>query len=113
MNISFTQITYGMDDVGTHEYVVRETGNNGNGLTLSQAEYKVTVTVSDSRQGSLRVAASYENGQTPAFENTYTAEGSLTLTANKTVNGQPPAADENGDFTFTLATLGEAPPGHE
>ena len=110
VNISFTQITYGMDDVGTHEYVVRETGNNGNGLTLSQAEYKVTVTVSDSRQGSLRVAASYENGQTPAFENTYTAEGSLTLTANKTVNGQPPAADENGDFTFRLGSVGEDTP---
>lgn len=109
VNISFTQITYGMDDVGTHEYVVRETGNNGNGLTLSQAEYKVTVTVSDSRQGSLRVAASYENGQTPAFENTYTAEGSLTLTANKTVNGQPPEDYQNNTFSFTLTPQNGAP----
>ena len=109
VNISFTQITYGMDDVGTHEYVVRETGNNGNGLTLSQAEYKVTVTVSDSRQGSLRVAASYENGQTPAFENIYTAQGSLTLTGTKTVNGQEPENYKNSNFSFTLTPLEGAP----
>ncbi len=109
VNISFTQITYGMDDVGTHEYVIRETGNNGNGLTLSQAEYKVTVTVSDNRQGSLSVAASYENGQTPAFENIYMAQGSLTLTGTKTVNGQEPENYINSNFSFTLTPLEGAP----
>ncbi len=109
VNISFTQVTYDMDDVGTHEYVIRETGKDGNGITLSKAEYKVEVTVSDQRDGRLGVAASYENGQTPSFENTYTADGSLTLFARKTINNKTPDNYKNSTFSFTLTPQNGAP----
>ena len=72
------------------------------------------VTVNDDGKGHLIPDVTYrvngEETEAITFNNTYTATGSLTLTANKTVNGQPPAADENGDFTFRLGSVGEDTP---
>ena len=105
--ITFKEITYGLSDAGkTYTYRVEETGDVAEYYTKDSSVYTVEVTVNDDGKGHLIPDVTYrvngEETEAITFNNTYTATGSLTLTANKTVNGQPPAADENGDFTFRV-----------
>nr|WP_076780160.1 FctA domain-containing protein [Lachnoclostridium phocaeense] len=102
--IIFKPISYGVGDVGTHTYTVKETTENGNGVTVDKSEYEVIVTVSDNRDGSLGIAADYPaDGIT--FSNSYQAkETSYKPAVTKTVTGQKmPAGGQ--EFTFTLSQI--------
>ena len=99
-------ITYDLDDVGVpHTYTIREQngGDITNGLTYTDAEYEVTVTVTDKGDGTLDVAAVYPDGaKSVNFTNTYEPEPiTYTPDVTKTVTGNELPADQT--FTFDLA----------
>nr|MBR4281065.1 Cna B-type domain-containing protein [Clostridia bacterium] len=72
--IAYTTIAYTLDDVGTHTYVVKETSENGNGITVATNSYTVTVKVSDNGDGKLNVES--EDDYTALdFVNEYAATG--------------------------------------
>lgn len=99
-------ITYDLDDVGVeHTYIIREQngGDITNGLTYTDAEYEVTVTVTDKGDGTLDVAAVYPDGaKSVNFTNTYKPEPiTYTPVVTKRVTGNELPADQT--FTFDLA----------
>lgn len=99
-------ITYDLDDVGVeHTYIIREQngGDTTNGLTYSDAKYKVTVTITDKGDGTLDVAAVYPDGaKSVNFTNTYKPEPiTYTPVVTKRVTGNELPADQT--FTFNLA----------
>ena len=104
---SFDPITYTTAEVGTYQYTVREKAGSLKGITYDATQYTVDVTVSDDGKGDLIVDAVYTvNGKAAeniVFTNIYEATGELTLTAEKTVNGAEPAADQVFDFTLSDA----------
>ena len=107
--VFFDRIAYTFDDAGkTFAYTVHETGHNGNGWA-ADSDVTVTVKVSDNGDGTLKVDASYSRGtDAAAFDNTYAATGSATLSVAKTVNGEAPA--DGQEFAFELRAVTEGAP---
>ena len=114
--VHFDTIHYTQDDIGkTYHYEIRETipkdaRDNGDGTftkdgyTYDGHAYQVTVTVADKAQpdGTLVITTDPADLTTAAgrtFRNTYESKGSVTLQAQKSLNGETP---EDGAFTFTL-----------
>ncbi len=131
--VTFDEITYTMDDLAKKDgdgnitgyevskvftyYIVETAGDNTDNYTYSEARYKVEVTVRDNGNGTLDtssvvitqvqsdIGAETSTGVEEAvFNNEYTASGSLTLAATKTLQGQSLA---DGQFTFTLTDVTE------
>ena len=104
----FNPIEYTTADIGTHTYLIREEKGSIKGVTYDAAEYTVSVTVADAGNGKLSVSKAYavdgEAAEKVLFTNTYEAKGELTLTAEKTVNGAEPTADQVFDFTLSDAS---------
>ena len=104
----FNPIEYTTADIGTHTYLIREEKGSLKGVTYDATEYTVTVTVADAGNGELSVSKAYavdgEAAEKVLFTNTYEAKGELTLTAEKTVNGAQPTADQVFDFTLSDAS---------
>ena len=98
-NKNFAPITF--TNVGTYVYEVTEVKGNASGYTYDDSTYTVTVVVTD-QDGQLTAAKTVKKGdaevQALTFTNTYTAKGSLSLTATKTVNGETPRDDQTFDF---------------
>jgi len=93
-NISFSAITYASP--GTHYYRISEVQGTNNGVGYDTNVYIVKVTVSDNGEGSLAAA----QNTIPAFENSYQASGSLTITGKKVLEGREL---NSGDiFTFVV-----------
>ena len=83
--ISFPPINYTLADIGTHIYTVRETSTSGNGVTISDTVYTVTVVVSDQiRDGVLEIETNGSH-QNLDFVNTYEASGSVTFIGTKSI----------------------------
>ena len=100
------------DAPGTYRYTVHETSAQGAGWT-NAADVKATVSVGYAGNGrDLEVKAiEYENGtDAAAFDNTYVATGSATLSVAKTVNGGAPAEDQGFDFELKAVTEGAPMP---
>ncbi|MBR5014749.1 MAG: hypothetical protein IKY16_09150, partial [Bacteroidales bacterium] len=97
--IAYPTIEYTLDDVGTHTYVVKETSENGNGITVATNSYEVTVTVSDNGDGKLDVVAS-DNATALNFVNKYEAEGEITFEGTKSIDGREMTEDDV--FTFEI-----------
>ncbi len=103
-NGAFTfTLTYGLADVGEHQYTVKELNTAKGGVSYDKTVYDVTVTVTDNGDGTLDVQQSItEDGVAAAlvFQNTYnTAEAVTTIEGTKTLTGRDMA---NGEFTFEL-----------
>ena len=96
---NFARITF--TNVGTYVYEVTEVAGNAGGYQYDDSTYIVTVVVTD-QDGQLTAAKTVKKGdaevQALTFTNTYTAKGSLNLTAMKTVNGETPRDDQTFDF---------------
>ena len=107
--VFFDRIAYTFDDAGkTFAYTVHETGHNGNGW-VADSDVTVTVKVSDNGDGTLKADVSYSRGtDAAAFDNTYAATGSATLSVAKTVNGEAPA--DGQEFAFELRAVTEGAP---
>lgn len=105
-NGKFTLVTpkYTQNDIGkTYTYHVKEIVDNtkANIYTYDEHTWKVHISISDSvnSNGKLSVIVSTADGSSE-FKNTYKADGSLVLTALKTVSGRDDVPDEK--FTFNL-----------
>ena len=99
---SFSALDYTFDKVGTYTYVISETSDLGAGWTKA-ADQKVTVTVEDNNDGTLKTTVTYEGDQKDAatFDNTYSSSVSAKLGVTKTVNGKDDIRDGE-EFTFEL-----------
>ena len=88
---------------GVHNYTIREHGHGttANGVTYSDATYRVTTTVKDNGDGTLDVTHKLVDADEAEFENVYTAKSTkLALTAAKVLEGADLKA---GQFTFKLS----------
>lgn len=88
---------------GIHNYTIREHGHGttANGVTYSDATYRVTTTVKDNGDGTLDVIHKLVDADEAEFENVYTAKSTkLALTAAKVLEGADLKA---GQFTFKLS----------
>ncbi len=106
----FGQLVF--DAPGTYRYAVHETSAAGAGWT-NAPDVKAAVTVGYAGNGrDLEVKAiEYANGtDAAAFDNTYVATGSATLSVAKTVNGEAPGDDQGFDFELKAVTEGAPMP---
>ena len=106
------------DDGQTYHYTIRERKGTRGGVTYSEGEIEVTVTVADNGDGTMRTNVTYSGGDGTAEEqaasadpkklvNSYASSGEVTLTAWKTLqNGEL----GDGDFDFTLEAETEGAP---
>ncbi len=107
-DIDFDEISYDLDDVGSHTYTIKEVkgGTEDEGLTYSNVSYEVTVKVTDNGDGTLKAEVTGITGSdgttSVAFTNTYKPT-SITYTpvVTKAVTGNELSADQT--FTFKLA----------
>ena len=97
--IPYPTITYDMDDIGIHTYTVKETAENGKGITCAENEYEVTVSVEFDPDSESLVVTPSDNYTALNFVNTYEAEGTVTFKAVKTMEND---ALKKGQFTFTV-----------
>lgn len=100
-NVALSPIEYTAP--GVHNYTIRERGHGttANGVTYSDATYRVTTTVKDNRDGTLGVTHKLVDADEAEFENVYTAKPTkLALTAAKVLEGADLKA---GQFTFKLS----------
>ena len=100
-NVALSPIEYTAP--GVHNYTIRERGHGttANGVTYSDATYRVTTTVVDNGDGTLDVTHKLVDADEAEFENVYTAKPTkLALTAAKVLEGADLKA---GQFTFKLS----------
>lgn len=100
-NVALSAIKYTAP--GVHNYTIREHGHGttANGVTYSDATYRVTTTVRDNGDGTLIVKHVLDDAATAEFENVYTAKSTkLALTTAKVLEGADLKA---GQFTFKLS----------
>lgn len=100
-NVTLSPIEYTAP--GVHNYTIRERGHGtiANGVTYSDATYRVTTTIKDNGDGTLRVTHELVDADEAEFENVYTAKPTkLALTAAKVLEGADLKA---GQFTFKLS----------
>ena len=107
-DIDFDEISYDLDDVGSHTYTIKEVkgGTEDKGLTYSNVSYEVTVKVTDNGDGTLKAEVTGITGSdgttSVGFTNTYKPEPiTYTPDVTKTVTGNELPADQT--FTFKLA----------
>ncbi len=101
--IAFLPITY--TEAGVHNYTVVEVTGGAGGVTYSQAQFSVRVTVTDHGNGILTAVADYNNTSI-VFENTYTpGAAQVVLSGQKVLDGNWPAA-ANRVFNFELYETG-------
>ena len=116
-NIAFDAITYSQDEVGTHQYVVREvTDGLPAGVTGVATEFPITVTVTDNGAGTLSTSVGYpKDTSSLTFKNAYGSGSTVEVPmvgskAYETPQGEgynAPSID--GKFEFTLTGKDGAP----
>lgn len=104
------------DDIGSHNYIIKEIipadavkdpQTNAyvyNGIRYDSTQYQITVDVTDQGDGHLVISSSAKDGsdnQVSAicFNNTYSSNGSVTISAEKQLTGRKLTKD---DFQFVL-----------
>ncbi|MDO5434854.1 MAG: FctA domain-containing protein, partial [Clostridia bacterium] len=97
--ITFTTISYTLDDLGEHSYTVTEDDTSISGITKDAAALTVIVNVTDNGDGTLKAEIS-QSSPAIAFTNTYGAAGSITLQGTKSLTGRALNADDK--FTFAV-----------
>ena len=97
--IIFDHISY--DKAGEYYYLVKETSEDGDGITVDKNQKKVHVSVTDNGKGKLE--ASVSKGSEPiSFTNTYSSSStSVTLGGTKVLENYPTGI-QNPVFTFKL-----------
>lgn len=100
-SITFEEITYTQADLANSpiEYSISEVaGASDKGYTYDATTHTITVTLEDNGDGTITATAD-KTGVNVPFINTYEAEGSVTLSAHKTLTGRTLA---NEQFIFQL-----------
>ncbi|MBR4502128.1 MAG: hypothetical protein IKP22_09595, partial [Clostridia bacterium] len=110
--VVFSALTFDQDDLKVDgeyvksrqfTYTMTEAKGDAKGYTYASRTYDITVTVIDNGDGTLTVTAE-PNGNKNEFVNTYEAEGSVTLTGVKYLEGREL---KEGEFTFEIREDGE------
>ncbi len=83
--ITFTEIDYTADDIGTHTYIITENALGGGWTQSNPVTIEVTVST-DTQNGGIKAEIT-STTKTADFTNTYAAAGSLTLTGKKDISG--------------------------
>lgn len=99
---AFGEITYSKP--GSYKYAISEIDGGLSGYTYDENVVYVLITVVDNGNGTMSASVEYEND--PSFNNTYTASGSVQITAQKKLTGR---ALEDGQFSFKLTALDGGP----
>lgn len=99
---AFGEITYTRP--GSYKYAISEIDGGLSGYTYDDNVVYVLVKVVDNGNGTMSASVEYEND--PSFNNTYTASGSVQITAQKKLTGR---ALEDGQFSFKLTALDGGP----
>ena len=97
-NIQFV-LKYDETDQGEHTYVITEE-NRGGSFAYDKKEIKVTVTVTDNGDGTLKAETKYPEDVT--FNNQYEANGIATFTGQKNILGGRVASVGAGEFNFLV-----------
>ena len=103
--VKFSTITYTKaDDLGaetekTFTYTVKETSGSLGGVTYDTNEATITVTVKDDGEGNLTAEVTPAEAPLFTFTNTYEAEGEITLSGTKVLEG---GELTEGQFSFEL-----------
>lgn len=84
---------------GSHYYKITEESGDLEGITYDSRQFIVKVTVSADSNGQLTANAEYPDGGI-AFSNEYEIELDVNVPAIKTVNGEKPGYDEDGNIIF-------------
>ena len=95
--VSFPEVK--LDAAGTYAYSIREKAGSVPGVTYDSQAYNLTVTATDSGDGTLKCDVSYEDGSAPTFTNAYGAKGGFKASATKKLEGRDLKA---GEFSFEL-----------
>lgn len=105
VGISFTEISYDLEDAGDHTYTITENGGGStdSGVAYDGASFEVKVHVSDNGDGTMTAAADYPDGADKVtFVNRYEPTPiTYTPAVTKTVAGNKLPADRT--FSFRLA----------
>lgn len=99
---AFGEITY--SEPGSYEYAISEIDDERSGYTYDKNVVYVQITVVDDGNGTMSASVEYKND--PSFNNTYTASGSVQITAQKKLTGR---TLEDGQFSFKLTALDGGP----
>lgn len=116
-NITFDAIAYDQDEVGDHQYVVREVMDDlPAGVTGVATEFPITVTVTDNGAGTLSTSVGYpKDTSSLTFKNAYGASSVAEVSMAGTKTYEVPkgegynAPDISGKFEFTLTGKDGAP----
>ena len=109
--VSSKDFTYTVSEV-LPEGATEENNYTVNGITYDASKFTVKVTVSyDAKTGTMSAALA-EGTPGIAFSNTYTATGSTTITATKTLTGRSFQSGDNWTFTVTASPTTAPMPEH-
>ena len=103
--VTFPAIDY--TKAGEYKYTIAEQKGNLSHVTYDATVHHAVVTIVDNA-GKLEASVTYDDGKTdaPTFKNTYTAKGSVELTATKVVAVAPGFTHDTklkgGEYTFEL-----------
>ena len=103
---SFDEITYQLKDAGKTYYYQIDEPTVPAGYTKHFEAPIVKVDVQDNGDGNLKVTSNMPDGGY-TLDNTYKAEGSITVGGQKTVNGEAVKTGLEDKFTFTLTQVDE------
>ncbi len=107
-SISFGEIAYTLDDLGSHTYTVSENIPSGatkannytiNGVTYDPSVKTVVVEVTDNNDGTLKAEIVSDSSDKIAFKNSYSAKGQITLEGKKSYKN---GTLKDGQFTFSV-----------
>lgn len=107
---AFAPLKYTKNDLGTHEYTIKETSGSAGGVNYDTSIYSITIEVVDDGFGGLVAASTVEKDGHPSsdllFQNEYTVTGQVEvpLTGTKTLSN---AALKEGQFHFQLYAANE------
>ena len=109
--VSSKEFTYTVSEV-LPEGATAENKYTVNGITYDTSKFTVKVTVTyDAKTGTMSAALA-EGTPGIAFSNTYTATGSTTITATKTLTGRSFQSGDNWTFTVTASPTTAPMPEH-
>ena len=121
-SVSFDAIEYTLADAGKDfTYTVAEVAGNEAGVTYDSSVYTVKVHVADKGTGTLEVTKKItrtagektEEAEKIVFNNKYEANGSITLTATKNLNGREFRKGDKWTFTVTCDDANAPMPEHQ
>ena len=103
-NAFFDDLFFTAEDTGKHVYTIVEAAPEVIGYTTDDAEYTLTVTVTDNGDNTLKIEKELTKDGSAAdaiiFENKYAPTAEITFEGAKTLTGRAMTADDK--FTFTV-----------